>query len=315
MIKELKILLAIVILSFFGLEGHMVFAQQEPQYTQYMYNTQVINPAYVGSRGSLSVLGLYRNQWVGLDGAPETINFSANSPIGVKGVGVGVGFVKDEIGPMTTKRATADFSYTIPLNEKDLKLAFGVKAGVNFTDVNGDQLNWYNPNDPSYDFVIRHKSAPVFGAGFYLYDKNWYVGLSSPSLFATEYTYDDTTVSVYDSQAHFYLSGGYVFNLTSNFKLKPAAVVKVATGTPWSGDFTLNALFYDRFTIGAGYRYRANSGYNGLAGFQITDQMMIGYAYDFPTGDLSHYNNGSHEVFLRFELGTRSEPKVNPRFF
>lgn len=315
MVKNLRILVLLVIAACLGLYSHSALAQQEPQYTQYMYNTQVINPAYVGSRGSLSVLGLYRTQWVGLDGAPETLNFSANSPIGVKGVGLGLGFMKDRIGPTTTNQMTADFSYTISLNEEDLKLAFGVKGGVNFKDVNGDRLNWYNPNDPSYNFVVRHKSAPVFGAGFYLYDKNWYIGFSSPSLFATEYNYDDTKVSVYDSKAHFYLSGGYVFQINPNFKLKPAVVIKVASGTPWSGDFTLNTLLYDRLTLGAGYRYRANSGINGLAGFQITDKMMIGYAYDFQTGDLAHYNHGSHEIFLRFELGTRSKPKVNPRFF
>ena len=290
------------------------FGQQEPQFTQYMYNTQVINPAYAGSRGSLAVFGLYRTQWVGLDGAPKTANFSINSPIGVRGVGVGLGVMNDQIGPQESTQVTADISYTVQLNDRGLQLAFGMKGGVNMMDIDGEKLNWYDPNDPSYHFIVRHTSKPVIGAGFFLYDENWYVGLSTPNFLTTSY-YDDVKVSVYNSKAHFYLSGGYVFNISDNFKLKPAAILKMVSGAPLSGDVSLNALFADTFTVGAGYRWDANSTLNGMAGFQITNQLMVGYAYDFQTGNLSHYNSGSHEIFLRFELGTRYKSRVNPRFF
>ncbi len=290
------------------------FGQQEPQFTQYMYNTQVINPAYVGSRKSLSVFGLYRTQWVGLDGAPKTGNFSINSPIGIEGVGVGLGIMNDKIGPQDATQVTADVSYTLQLNDRGLQLAFGIKGGINVMDIDGSRLDWYNPNDPNYDFIVRHTSKPVIGTGFFLYSENWYVGLSTPNFLTTSY-YDDVKVSVYNSKSHFYLSGGYVFEMSDNLKLKPAAILKAVQGAPLSGDVSLNALFVDTFTLGAGYRWDANSGVNAMAGFQITNQLMLGYAYDFQTGALAHYNSGSHEIFLRFELGTRYRSKVNPRFF
>ena len=289
-------------------------AQQEPQYTQYMYNTQVINPAYAGTRGSLSILGLYRTQWVGLDGAPKTANFSLNSPIGIQGIGVGLSVMNDKIGPQESTQVTADIAYQFPINDRGTMLSFGMKAGANIIDIDGNKLNWYNPNDPSYDFIVRHSSKPVIGAGFFLYNENWYLGLSTPNFLTTSY-YDDVKVSVYNSKAHFYLQGGYVFNITDNFKLKPAAILKAVSGAPLSGDVSLNALFANVVTVGAGYRWDSNDAINAMAGLQVTNRIMVGYAYDFQTGDLAHYNNGSHEIFLRFELGTRLKPKVNPRFF
>lgn len=290
------------------------FAQQEPHYSQYMYNTQVINPAYAGSRGSLSIFGLYRNQWVGLDGAPETLNFSLNSPIGVQGVGVGLGFMMDKIGPQDASQVTADFSYTIQLNNRGTKLAFGMKGGVNIMDIDGSKLNWFDANDPHYEFMIQHKSRPVIGAGFFLYNNNWYLGLSTPNFLATSY-YDDIRVSVYNSKAHYYLSGGYIFDINYDFKLKPAFILKAVQGAPLAADFSLNSLFFDTLNLSVGYRWNANSTINALAGFQISDKLLLGYAFDFQTGELAHYNKGSHEIFLRFELGTRLKPRVNPRFF
>ncbi len=301
-----------IILIGFILGTSTVQAQQESQYTQYMYNTMSINPAYAGSRGSLSILALYRAQWVGLDGAPRTMNFSANSPIGVRGVGIGLSFISDEIGPSSQSQITADFSYTLQLNERGTRLAFGVKVGVNSMDINGKKLDWYNPNDPIYNFVIRHKMKPIIGTGLFMYDKNWYLGFSVPNLLSTRY-YDDVKVSVYNSKAHFYLTGGYVFDISPNFKLKPAALIKATSGAPVSLDVTINALLMNKLTLGAAYRFDA--AVSALAGFQISPNIMVGYAYDYSTTDLGHYNSGSHEIFLRFELGTRSQPKVNPRFF
>ncbi len=302
--------LYIVLMGCLLLFGEPVHAQQESQYTQYMYNTMSINPAYAGSRGSLSILALYRAQWVGLDGAPKTMNFSANSPIGVRGVGVGLGFMSDEIGPSTQSEITADFSYTLQLNERGVKLAFGLKGGISLLNVDPNKLTIYNPND--YDLRLSNFSAPIFGLGVFMYGRNWYVGLSTPNFLETEY-YDDVQVSTASAKAHFYLTGGYVFDISPNFKLKPAALVKATSGAPVSLDVTINALLMNKLTLGAAYRFDA--AVSALAGFQISPNIMVGYAYDYTTTNLGHYNSGSHEIFLRFELGTRSKPKVNPRFF
>lgn len=284
-------------------------AQQDSQYTQYMYNTMSMNPGYSGSRESLSMLALYRDQWVGLDGSPRTLNFGMHSPIGLQGVGLGLGFISDKIGPSSESVITADFSYTINF-ARDVKLAFGIKGGYSLLDVDPNKLTIYDPND--YDLAQKNYGSPVVGAGFYLYSDKWYVGLSTPNFLETEH-YDDVQVSTATEKTHIYLIGGYVFTLNPDFKLKPAVLAKAVVGSPMSVDVSANALLYDRITFGLAYRWDA--AVTGLAGFQVNDNIMIGYAYDYETTELSRYNSGSHEIFIRFELGTRLRAKVNPRFF
>lgn len=303
-----KIYVVAFLLGALGIQ--QVQAQQDSQYTQYMYNTMSFNPAYAGSRGSFSMIGLYRNQWVGLEGAPETLNFSAHSPIGIQGVGVGLGFTSDRIGPSVENTIVADFSYTLPMNDKGTKLAFGVAAGINMLDIDVNKLTIYNPND--VNLTSQQVSSPVVGVGFFLYDENWYAGLSTPNLLETEH-YNDIAVSTATEKMHVYLVGGYIFELNPNLKFKPAVLAKAVSGAPLAVDISANFLFSEKFTLGAGYRLDA--GISALVGFQISDQLMIGYAYDYGLTELSNYHDGSHELFLRFELGTRVSNKVNPRFF
>ncbi|QAA81265.1 type IX secretion system membrane protein PorP/SprF [Aequorivita sp. H23M31] len=288
---------------------HQTRAQQDSQYTQYMYNTMSMNPGYSGSRGSLSMLALYRNQWVGLDGAPKTLNFGMHSPIGVQGVGLGLGFTSDKLGPSSESIVTMDFSYTIDFAQ-DVKLAFGVKGGLSLFDLDPNKLTIYNPND--YDLTKKNYGSPVVGAGFYLYSEKWYMGLSTPNFLETEY-YNDIQVSTATEKTHIYLIGGYVFQINPDFKLKPAFLTKAVIGAPLSVDISANALLYETVTFGLAYRWSA--AVTGMAGFQVNENIMIGYAYDYETTELSRYNSGSHEIFIRFELGTRLKGKVNPRFF
>ena len=301
------VLLAIFASMFFSVSTSQ--AQQDSQYTQYMYNTVSVNPAYAGSRGSLSLMGVYRNQWVGVDGAPETMNFTLHSPIGVRGVGLGLGFVSDKIGPSDESMVTADFSYTLQL-QGDLRLAFGLKGGVSIFNLDPSKLNIYNPHD--YNLRRENHSSPVIGTGLYLYTPKWYVGLSSPNILQTEH-YDEVQISTATEKTHMYLIGGYVFDLNPNLKLKPAFMAKAVVGAPLALDISANALMYDTVTFGLGYRLDA--AVSAMAGFQISDNIMLGYAYDYDTTEFGDYNSGSHEIFLRFELGTRLRAKVNPRFF
>lgn len=303
-----NIYIAIFLLGMLGTQT--VSAQQDSQYTQYMYNTVSINPAYAGNRGMLTMFGLYRNQWAGLEGAPETLNFSINTPSGIERVGIGLGFTSDRIGPSSENIIAADFSYTLPLDAKGTKLSFGLKGGISTLEVDPSKLVIRNPNDPN--LVYRSMVSPVVGVGFYLHRERWYIGLSTPNLLKTEH-YDDIAVSTATESMHMYLTGGYVFDLNSNLKFKPAALVKAVSGAPLSVDLSANFLFNENFTLGAAYRFDA--AVSLLAGFQVSDQIMIGYTYDYTTTELGNYNSGSHEIFLRFELATRVRNKVNPRFF
>lgn len=288
-----------------------MYGQQDPQYTQYMYNTININPAYAGSRGVMSIFGLYRTQWVGLDGAPKTAAFSINTPINNSKLGLGLSFVNEAIGAMDENAISADLSYTIDLGER-YKLAFGIKGTANLLNVDYTKLNQYNPNDPMLANNIENEFTPNIGAGVYLHSEKTYIGLSVPNFLETE-RYDDNIVSTAKQKMHFYLMGGHVFDLSPSLKFKPAFLVKAVSGAPLQADITANFMFVDKFVIGGAYRWDA--AFSGLVGFQVTDGLFVGYSYDAETTKLAHYNSGSHEIFLRFELFNRFNRITTPRFF
>ena len=286
------------------------FAQQDAQYTQYMYNTININPAYAGSRGVMSVFGLHRTQWVGLDGAPTTNTFSFNTPISNSNLGVGFSLVNDRIGPTSDNTISADISYTIPMNEV-YKLSFGIKASGNIFNLETDKLDPSNPIDPNLQ-NFNNEFSPNFGAGVYLHSDKLYLGLSVPN-FLQDSKYNDNEVAVFQERMNFYFIGGYVFDVSQSIKFKPAVLTKMVNGSPLQVDASANFLFFDKFMLGGAYRWDA--AVSALAGFQVTDGLFIGYSYDMETTQLRRYNSGSHEVFLRFELFNKVSKMVSPRFF
>lgn len=292
------------------LTGWMSFAQQDAQYTQYMYNTININPAYAGSRGVMSFFGLHRTQWVGLDGAPVTNAFSMNTPIEFTNLGLGLSFVNDRIGPTSENTISADVSYSVQTSE-NYKLSFGVKATGNLFNLDVTRLTYQNANDPLLQNLNNNFSMNV-GAGVYFHSDKSYVGLSVPNFFETK-RYDDNDVAVYKERMNFYLIGGYVFDLSPSLKFKPAFLSKVVEGAPFQLDVSGNFLIQDKLTLGAAWRWGAAM--SAMVGFQITDGLFAGYAYDLETTRLANYNSGSHEIFLRFELFRRDDRIVSPRFF
>lgn len=288
------------------------FAQQDAQYTQYMYNTININPAYAGSRGALSIFGLYRTQWVGLDGAPETSAFSINTPINNSKIGVGLSLVNDKIGPTNENNLSADLSYTIQTSAA-FKLSFGIKATANLFNLDINKLNPEDQNDPQFQ-DLDNKFSPNIGAGIYWHSDKAYVGLSVPNFIETN-QYDDNDIAIYKDKISYYLIGGYVFDLDrdQNFKLKPAVLAKMTEGAPLQVDISANFMFAERFVLGAAYRWSASV--SAMAGFQITEGLYIGYGYDRETTKLNNYNSGSHEIFLRYEFIKSNSKMTTPRFF
>ncbi|MFH6989700.1 type IX secretion system membrane protein PorP/SprF [Flavobacterium collinsii] len=287
------------------------FAQQDAQFTQYMYNTININPAYAGSRGVMSIFGLYRTQWVGLDGAPETSSFSLNTPIN-SNVGLGVSLVNDKIGPTNENNISADFSYSIPTSAT-AKLSFGIKGSANIFKLDPTKLSPEHQGDTQFqDF--QNKFSPNIGAGVYWHTDKAYVGLSVPNFIQTT-RYDDNDYSIYKDRINYYFIAGYVFNLNSyeTIKFKPALMTKMVEGSPLQVDASANFMFNDKFVVGVAYRWSASI--SALAGFQITDSMYLGYAYDRETTRLVNYNSGSHEIFLRFEFLNNYSRITSPRFF
>ncbi len=301
-----------VILSSVSLVGiNQAYAQQDPQYTQYMYNHSIINPAYAGTLEGLNIFGHYRTQWVGLEGAPKTATLSVTTPLGDSGLGLGVNFVNDHLGVMDDNTLSVDLSYSVDLNYQ-YKLSFGLNGSMSLLDVTYSKLHIYNPSDPIAENDIKNEFSGNVGAGLFLYSDKAYVGLSAPGLL-NRYRYNDNAASAIKEKTHLYLTGGYVFDLTRDWKFKPAAMIKAVSGAPLQVDVSANFLYAERFTFGAAYRWDA--AVSGLVGFQVTDNLMIGYSYDADTMKLANYNSGSHEIFLRFTL-TKNNKRINtPRFF
>ncbi|MEZ4854531.1 type IX secretion system membrane protein PorP/SprF, partial [Flavobacterium sp.] len=232
------------------------FSQQDPQYTQYMYNTINVNPAYAGSRGVLSIFGLHRTQWVGLDGAPDTNAFSINTPFNNSNVGLGVSFVNDRIGPAVENTLSVDFSYTIPTSET-YKLSFGIKGTANLLDVDYTKLNPQVYSDVMFQNNIDNRFSPNVGAGVYLHSNKLYAGVSVPNILETSH-YDDNNVNAEAKERmHLYVIGGYVFDLSESIKFKPAFLSKVVQGAPLQLDVTANFMFNNKFVLGAAWRWDA----------------------------------------------------------
>ena len=285
-----------------------------------MFNTLSVNPAYAGSRGQLSFAGLYRSQWVGLDGAPETFTVNLHSPIRNSRLGYGISIVNDNIGDGVVQETYLDavLSYTIDVSST-AKLSFGLKAGGNLLNLDFNGLRNFDQEVVNQD-NIDNQFSPNFGLGIYYHTDRFYAGFSAPNILETEFFDNsggdaESVNFLATERINFYLITGYVFDLNGNLKFKPALLTKAVGGAPLQVDISANFLFAERFSFGAAYRWDA--AISALAGFQVTDQIMLGLAYDRETTELggTQFNDGSFEVFLRLELLKAFQRTVSPRFF
>lgn len=292
------------------LGAYGVRAQQEPQYTQYMYNTLTVNPAYTGSPGFFEGTLQHRSQWVGIDGAPETQALTVHAPVSEK-IGLGLSAVNDKIGPANEVYVDGNFSYTIPVNFNS-KIAFGLKAGARVLNIDWSKGTYFQGNDPLLNTNINNQISASIGAGIYYYSDKWYAGVSVPNFIRSDY-YDDIKEAAVSDRLHYYVIGGYVFDLSDNLKFKPAVMAKVVSGAPITADVSANFLISERVTIGGAYRF--DDSVSGLLGFQLSRNFFVGYSYDYSVTELNKYNDGSHEIIIRFQLLPKASRIKSPRFF
>ena len=286
-----------------------VCSQQDSQYTQYIYNTMSVNSAYTGQRDVLSYSGLYRTQWVGIDGAPKTLTFGIHSPLKNENLGMGISIVSDQLGPIREDYINLNFSYTIRLN-RSTELSFGLKGGLHNLSSDFSRGNSFQNTDVAFNENISLFS-PTIGAGLYLHSTRGYLGLSAPNFLITEH-YNNYKESLASERLHLFLIGGYVFNIDNDIKLKPAFLIKAVSGAPLIADLSINAMFNNRFVFGLAYRW--DDSLSGLTGLQVNKTLFIGYAYDYNTSIGNKYTGGTHEVMLRFEL-QQINKILSPRFF
>lgn len=293
------------------------FAQQQPMYTMYMWNQLIINPGYAGSREALTASAVWREQWVGLDGAPSTQVLSIHSPLPNEKVGLGFTIQNDHIGPTNNTGIWGDFAYRLQVTEKS-KLSFGLRAGFDVYQADLMSLNNIESNDPAFNKNIENRFLPNFGFGAYYYGNRGYVGISVPTILQNELNNGNNPgKDVLDLESrHFYLMGGYVFSLSKDslgVMFKPSAVVRMVNGAPVSFDLTANFLIKQKLWLGAAYRYQDS--FAGLISFQFTPHLQAGYSYDFGTSDLRSYNGGSHEIMLTYDFFKNEVKTKNPRYF
>ncbi|MFC4817130.1 type IX secretion system membrane protein PorP/SprF [Flavobacterium sp. GCM10023249] len=292
-------------------------AQQDPHYTQYMYNMNVMNPAYAGSKENLSVGLLYRQQWVNIEGAPKTATLSVHGPVG-KNVGLGLSVISDKIGPVEENNIYADFSYTLNLGG-DHRLAMGIKAGATLHNVglfseigNGHVID-------SGDAAFSENSNSTFlniGSGLFYYSNSYYLAFSVPNMLQSkhlELTQNGQEYHFGSETQHYFLTGGYVFNLSDQTKFKPSFMMKSAFSSPVSLDLSANFLFFEKFEAGA--TYRLDDSFGAMVNYAITPSLRIGYAYDHIVSDLKIAAASSHEVMLLFDLNFPKKVSISPRFF
>src|SRR6056297_1015801 len=286
-------------------------AQQDAQYTQYMYNTVSINPAYAGSRGQMSIAALHRSQWVGLDGAPTTQTVNIHSPIGYRGLGMGLSIVNDQIGPTSDTNIDMCSSHTIQM-AKDARLSFGVKGSINLLDIRFSELNQFT-SDQTLQQDIDNRLTPNVGAGVYYHTNKYYAGLSVPRILETSH-FQESSLSTAKEQMNFYFITGYVWDLNPLLKFKPTLLTKVVRGAPLQVDLSANFMFSEKFIIGGGYRWDA--AFSGMVGFNINSNFLIGLAYDRETTELGSaaFNDGSFEVILRYDFISTKNNLKSPRF-
>ena len=290
-------------------------AQQDPMYTQYMFNTQVINPAYAGTWESLSFMVLARQQWAGFDGAPQTYTFSAQIPLKNERTALGLDLISDKIGLEKRFYMFVDYSHLVQITEKT-KLRLGLKGGLTNYSNNLMDYNLTDYNDPLFQDHLS-KTTPNFGVGAFLYDsERYYVGLSIPRILNHNLE-TDSNVKFSPELRHYFFIAGLVFNLGENLKFKPTMLTKAAFGpnygTPLQLDLSANFLIKEKIWLGA--MYRTGDSYGFIAQWIFDKKLRIGYAYDITTTNLRQYNNGSHELMLSYELRFLKEIVTSPRYF
>lgn len=288
--------------------------QQDPMYSLYNYNLQTVNPAYAGSWGTVGFLWLSRLQWVGMDGHPETHTFSFQMPINSKSVGIGFDMLYDKVGLETRISTAFDYSFRIALNH-DATLRFGIRGGFTNYSNNLTAYTQYPDGitDPAFQTVVANKFMPNVGVGLYLESPKYFLSLAAPKLIQNSFQSNVTNFTTSSEIRHFFLSGGWIFNVNNFLKFKPTFMTHIVEGAPLEGELSANFLLGNRVWLGA--MYRTGDSFSATAAWIINQNFRIGYAFDFTTSELSSYQQGVHEIMLTYEIAIAKRKFISPRYF
>ena len=299
MIYKLKIALGIFVL--FSLLVTKSMAQQDPMFTQYYFNTQSINPAYAGTWENTGFMVLGRHQWVGMSGAPTTYTFSLQTPTSSQNVAVGLNLIADIVGYEKRFSLNLDYSYKVKITKKTT-LRLGIKGGITSYSNNLNKYTGYpgDPADPLFMTDINNKLMPNAGIGGFLYNKEFYIGLSSTQIFKVDFKDNYSNYSSSGELQNFYLMGGYVFDLSEKLRFKPTFLVRSIFGSSMVVDLSANFLLGEKVWLGA--NYRTSDSFGVIAQWLFDNKLRIGYAIDYSVTPLHSFNYATHEVMVTYEL-------------
>lgn len=286
-------------------------AQQDPLYSQYMFNTLAVNPGYAGSADIFTVMALSRHQWVGFTGAPATQTVLAHTPLPARSMAIGLSLLNDKVGPTRQTGGYVDFAYRIRTGKLS-RLAFGLKGGANLYQADLASLTSVDPDQANVS--IKGKALPNFGFGLYWHGPRFYAGLSAPKLLENDIdAVQAAGIVTAAERRHYFLIGGYVVDIDRSTRFRPSVMVRMVEGAPLSIDLNANFLFRDRIWLGG--MYRVGNSFGLLGQYQVNDQFRIGYAFDLTTTSIGAYNGGTHEVMLNYDLRFFTGRTVSPRYF
>lgn len=289
------------------------YAQQDPVYTNYMFNTLSFNPGYAGSREAFSALLLHRTQWAGFKGAPKTNTLAMHTPISKYNLGVGLSFVQDEIGPINQSSFYSDIAYQIKINAKT-RLALGLKAGFNNYRASLTNLLVTDQGDSFFEKDVTSKTLPNFGFGAYFYHEKYYWGVSMPKLLTNSLSNEEINNNrLYRERRHLFLTAGYVFKIHPGMHFKPTILARTVQGAPLSVDIGANIMFYDK--VWTGVYSRLGDSFGLILHYWFNKQLRVGYSYDYAISELTNYSNGSHEVIVSYDLHFKKSKIKSPRYF
>ena len=302
-------IIAMLIAFCLFMKANQAMAQQAQQYTQYMYNTAVLNSAYAGSSANLEATLLHRSQWVSIEGAPESQSLSVVGKFKEK-IGLGLTLMNDNSGAANNINVNGLFAYHLSTGYKT-KLSLGINAGFDVLKVDWSKGTYADNQDPVFADNLN-KIRPTVGIGAFFYSDRWYLGFSTNNLLSSQlYNDDDETVT--DRKNQYYFMMGYVADISNTLKFKPALLTKHVAGAPITVDVSANFLLKERFVLGVAYRY--DDAISALAGFHLAKSFFIGYAFDYSLTGLQSYNDGSHEIILKYSLFDTKKRALSPRFF
>lgn len=307
-------ILRMALLLLFVLGGCALYAQQDPQYSQYMFNPLSVNPAYAGSRGQMNGALVYRQQWVSFPGAPNTQVLSINTPLRKGKVGVGGEIVRDQIGPKTSIGAYLDYAYRIPFGKG--KLAFGLGAGIVSYRMNWSLIDYRDQADAYAQLGNEAHTLPDFKFGMYFNNKNFYTGISVTHLNRAQYGHyiADSITNTATLRRHSFFTIGRAFTMGSNFTFSPSFMLRGVIGTGlYSADLNFNFRYKEVIWFGASFR--SENSVVIMAQYNISEKWKVGYSYDAAFGRMSGYHGGSHEIMLGFDLNLFQSDIMSPRFF